>query len=97
MNMTTDAVAKEIVPAPPLPPPVIRVASLRADEKPVAVEKAESVVEENAFFKRVKTTFTFLNPNARVMAGELEFPIPDGASVCGTVGRPFPHVAGHVV
>jgi len=70
-------------PLPPLPPPVIHVPDMRADEKPVAVEKAESVVSENTFFKRVRTTFTFVNPNPRVMAGEFEFPIPDGAFVCG--------------
>jgi len=67
----------------PEPPPVIRVVDLRADEKPVDVKKEESVVAENAFFKRVKASFVFTNPNSRVMAGELEFPIPDGAVVCG--------------
>ncbi|MBO4448353.1 MAG: hypothetical protein J5807_02580, partial [Kiritimatiellae bacterium] len=84
MNTDTNAFAQKILP-PPLPPepPVVRVLNLRADEKPVAVEKAETVVEEDAFFKRVKATFTFTNPNARVMAGEFEFPIPEGAFVCG--------------
>ena len=70
-------------PLPPLPPPAIRVVDLRADEKPVAVEKAEATVEENALFRRTKATFTFTNPNARVMSGEFEFPIPEGAFVCG--------------
>jgi len=81
-----NAQSKSIVPRPhpiPLPPPVIRIENIRADEKPVDVEKKESVVAENAFFKRVKTSFVFTNPNPRVMAGELEFPIPDGAFVCG--------------
>ena len=72
---------------PPLPPPVIRIENIRADEKPVDVEKKESVVAENAFFKRVKTSFVFTNPNPRAMAGELEFPIPDGAFVA-TSGLP---------
>ena len=62
---------------------MIRIENIRADEKPVDVEKKESVVAENAFFKRVKTSFVFTNPNPRIMAGELEFPIPDGAFVCG--------------
>jgi tetratricopeptide (TPR) repeat protein len=66
-----------------IPPPVIRVVDLRADEKPVAVEQSETVVAENAFFRRVRTTFTFTNPNPRVMAGEFEFPIPEEAFVCG--------------
>ena len=71
------------VPEPPIPPPGIRVVDLRSSEKPVAVEKTEVVVSENVFFKRVKATFTFLNPNQRTMAGEFEFPIPSGAFVCG--------------
>ena len=70
-------------PLPPLPPPGIRVVDLRSDEKPVEVAKAESVVEENALFQRTKATFTFTNPNARAMSGEFEFPIPEGAFVCG--------------
>ena len=81
-----NAQSKSIVPRPhpiPLPPPVIRIENIRADEKSVDVEKKESVVAENAFFKRVKTSFVFTNPNPRIMAGELEFPIPEGAFVCG--------------
>ncbi len=80
------ASAKELMPRPlpdPLPPPVIRVLDMEADEKPVAAEKSESVVGENTLFRRVRATFVFTNPNARVMEGEFEFPIPDGASVCG--------------
>jgi len=71
------------VPMPSLPPPGIRVVDLRSNEKPVEVAKAESVVEENALFRRTKATFTFTNPNARAMSGEFEFPIPEGAFVCG--------------
>lgn len=76
----------KLVPRPPVrpfPQPVINVGSLRQDEKPVTVETTEAVVAENAFFKRVKTSFVFTNPNSRAMSGELEFPIPDGAIVCG--------------
>ncbi len=76
--------AQTIIPRPgPLPPPGVRVSDLRANEKPIAVEKAEKTIEENAFFSRVRATFTFTNPNERQMAGEFEFPIPEGASVCG--------------
>ena len=70
-------------PIPLIEPPVIRPVDLRADEKPIAVEKSETVVEENAYFTRVRASFTFLNPNARVMQGDFEFPIPQGAFVCG--------------
>lgn len=70
-------------PLRPLPMPVVTVGDLRADETNVVVETKETVASENAFFKRVKVNLTFTNPNARVMSGELEFPIPDGAFVCG--------------
>lgn len=78
--------AKVIMPRPPLRPlpmPVVMVGDLRQNETNVVVETAEDVVAENEFFQRVKTTLTFTNPNARAMSGELEFPIPDGAFVCG--------------
>ena len=76
--------AKVIVPRPPLrPTPVITVGDLRQNETNVIVEAKETVAAENAFFRRVKVNLTFTNPNARVMSGELEFPIPEGAFVCG--------------
>ena len=80
------SVSGKIMPRPPLRPlpmPVVTVGDLRQNETNVVVETAEDVVAENEFFKRVKTTLTFTNPNARAMSGELEFPIPDGAFVCG--------------
>ena len=69
--------------SPPVEPPVVRPVDLRANEQPIAVEKTEAVVEENAYFKRVKVSFVFTNPNSRVMQGDLEFPIPVDAVVCG--------------
>ena len=81
-----DVSAKVIMPRPPLRPhpmPVVTVGDLRADETNVVVDTKETVSAENAFFRRVKVNLTFTNPNARVMSGELEFPIPDGAFVCG--------------
>ena len=85
LPLTMNAQSKTVIPVPepPIPLPEIRVVDLRSSEKPVAVEKSEAVVSENVFFKRVKATFTFLNPNQRTMAGEFEFPIPAGAFVCG--------------
>ena len=71
-----------IVPAPPRPV-VFRPTRIKADEKPVVVETAREVVADNGLFQRVETTITFTNPNARVFEGELELPIPDGATVCG--------------
>lgn len=79
LGAKTTAPAQIVLPRPP----VIHVTDLRADEQSIKVETSESVVAENPFFKRVKTKFTFTNPNIRAMAGELEFPIPEGAVVCG--------------
>ena len=75
--------ATPLPPVEPRPQPLIRVDNLRANEKPVKVETSGETVDENGFFRRVKTVFAFTNPNARQMSGELEFPIPDGAFVCG--------------
>ena len=67
----------------PAPMPVIRVSDLRKNEKSVKVEKTERTVAENALFVRVCASFVFTNPNARVMQGDFEFPIPVDAVVCG--------------
>ncbi len=78
------ALAQKIIPPPrPMPQPLVHVADLRADEKPVIVATEAKIAADNGLFRRVETTITFTNPNARVFAGELEFPIPDGATVCG--------------
>ena len=74
-------VEPRIVPAP-LPPPILRPVDPRENEEPIKVEKSEETVEENAYFKRVRTSFVFTNPNARTMQADFEFPIPEGASVC---------------
>ena len=71
-----------VVPETPRPI-VFRPTRIKADEKPVVVETAREVVADNGLFQRVETTITFTNPNARVFEGELELPIPDGATVCG--------------
>ncbi|MCR5751445.1 MAG: DUF2135 domain-containing protein [Kiritimatiellae bacterium] len=83
------AQSQESVPSPrvpaPEPPaePVFRPKSLLKEEKPVIVETAREIAEENALFRRVSTTITFTNPNGRVFEGELDFPLPSGATVCG--------------
>ena len=86
LTLVAGAQEKSIVPAPPEPPvptPVFRPKLLRENEKPVIVETAREIVAENALYSRVATTITFTNPNERAFEGELEFPLPDGATVCG--------------
>ena len=67
----------------PLPEPAIRIVDARADEKPVAIATASEVVESNGLYRRVRTSFTFTNPNPRSMSCDLEFPIPEATTVCG--------------
>ena len=78
----TLAAQTKIVPAP-IPPVIFRPQVIRADEKPVIFETKREIASENGLVQRVETTITFTNPNARDFEGELEFPLPDGATVCG--------------
>ena len=82
-----DVLRRPSVPSPtivprPLPPPTI-VVNTRDDEKPMTVEAYKVDAQVNGLFATVSTTITFGNPNGRVLEGELEFPLPEGASVCG--------------
>ena len=85
--LTSGAKESGFVPVPfePLPQlrPVFRPSRLDASERPVLVESEVKIVADNGLFRRIETTITFTNPNSRVFEGELEFPIPEGASVCG--------------
>ena len=74
------AVAKEVVPRPE---PVFVPRVVHTNEQPVAVSCASEAEASNGLYRLVKTTITFTNPNSRVFEGELEFPVPDGATVCG--------------
>ena len=63
--------------------PVVRPVDLRADEKPTTVEAWHVEARVSGVFATVTTAFTVRNPNARPLEGALEFPLPDGARVCG--------------
>ena len=69
-------------PVPPVPPPILRV-TLRDKEKPMEITSYAVDARVNGLFATVSTTLSFRNPNGRVLEGELEFPLPEGASVCG--------------
>ena len=71
------------LPMPPEPPPVFNPAGLRDGEKPVEVSSSSETTESNGLYRRVRTVITFTNPNDRDFSGDLEFPVPDGATVCG--------------
>ena len=67
---------------PPVPPPVLRV-NVRENEKPMTIDSFGVDAQVNGLFATVRVLIVFGNPNGRVLEGELEFPLPDGASVCG--------------
>ena len=86
LSLVSGAQVKSVMPEPPempIPPPVFRPRELRENEKPVIVESVREIAAENGLFSRVSATITFTNPNERVFEGELEFPLPEGATVCG--------------
>ncbi|HWB58919.1 MAG TPA: VIT domain-containing protein [Chthoniobacteraceae bacterium] len=69
-----------------IPPPLIPKMVLPRMPEPLIPAKltqmdvSAHIVGLNA---EVTTTMTFLNPNHRVLEGDLEFPLPDGAGVTG--------------
>jgi len=72
------------VPTLPVPePPVVRPPRLDADEKPPEIESYSVEARVNGAFASVSALIVVANPNSRALEGNLEFPLPDGASVCG--------------
>jgi hypothetical protein len=63
-----------------LPPPRLVV---RAAESPVTISALDVRVVVQGLAAETTETVTFQNPNGRVLEGELEFPLPDGAAVTG--------------
>lgn len=63
--------------------PVFTPKNTVAGEVPVAIETESRIVADNGLYRTVETMMVFTNPNSRVFDGELEFPVPDGATVCG--------------
>lgn len=66
---------------PPFPPPRIEVRV--PDVGPMQTREMSVVAKVNGLHAVVETTLVFHNPNARDLEGELIFPLPDGAAVCG--------------
>jgi len=67
---------RRVVPQPPtikLPP----------GEQPVEIISARYDLDVRGLHAETTATLVFRNPNRRALAGDLEFPLPDGATVCG--------------
>ncbi|HEX4382535.1 MAG TPA: VIT domain-containing protein, partial [Myxococcales bacterium] len=54
-----------------------------ATEQPIEVASLDTRVLIHGLFAQTEQTIVFRNPNGRVLDGELEFPLPDGATVNG--------------
>jgi Ca-activated chloride channel family protein len=79
----TVLVAAAAVAQPMIPrffPPQIRVPEA---EKPIEVAALDVHVVIHGLNAETTQTVTFFNPNSRVLEGDLEFPLPDGATVSG--------------
>ncbi len=68
-------------PLPPLPPPSMRLADTNAT--PMQTRELSVDATVRGLYATVETTLVFHNPNGRILEGELVFPLPDGAAVCG--------------
>ena len=74
------AAAQVVRPPVLLPPPVLK---LPPNESPARIVRMDVRVTVSGLESETVTTLTFSNPNARQLAGDLEFPLPDGAAVAG--------------
>lgn len=66
---------------PPMPPPRIELRT--PDVGPMETREMSVTARVDGLHAVVETTIVFHNPNARILEGELVFPLPDGAAVCG--------------
>lgn len=78
------ALAQIIVPPPGLiffRPPQLELNDTNA--APMQVQEMSVAASVRGLFATVDTTLVFHNPNPRLLEGDLVFPLPDGAAVCG--------------
>lgn len=66
---------------PRIPAPRIQVST--PDVGPMQTRELSVTARVDGLYAVVETTMLFHNPNARELEGELVFPLPDGAAVCG--------------
>jgi len=75
MVCATSAVGQTVAP--------IRLAIGESVEKPIVIRNVESKVVVEGMLAETRLTMTFFNPNGRRLAGDLTFPLPEGATVSG--------------
>ena len=69
-------------PIPPLPPVVIKLPIID-NLLPVQVTEVEIEASVDGILTETTVTMTLHNPNGRILEGELNFPLPSGATVAG--------------
>lgn len=65
----------------PIPPPQIELSD--TNSLPMQVKELSLAASVRGLHATVETTMIFHNPNPRLLEGDLVFPLPDGAAVCG--------------
>ena len=84
LAIVSDGMAQRRPPPPgviPLPPP--RMELTDTNSVPMQVREYSVAAAVRGLHATVETTMVFHNPNSRLLEGELVFPLPDGAAVCG--------------
>ncbi|MBQ6474322.1 MAG: tail protein X [Victivallales bacterium] len=69
-------------PQPPLPPIEVKFPRME-NVMPIQVSEVDIEAEIDGILAETQVTLRLRNPNARVLEGELCFPLPAGATVCG--------------
>ena len=64
-------------------PPIIEVERIQQDEQAIEIGAYSVDAHVDGMYAHVTTEFTIINKNSRVFEGELEFPLPDGATISG--------------
>ncbi len=76
-------IAALVAPAAAQDVPPIRLVAGEGAEKPIIIRAVESKVVVQGMLAETRLTMTFFNPNSRRLAGDLTFPLPEGATVSG--------------
>lgn len=66
-----------------LPPPILTVPDAPKDSQAVVIEKADILVQAVGPLMKTTLTLRFRNKTDRILEGELAFPLPEGAALCG--------------
>lgn len=81
---------QEPIPAPlpapsssPTPAPPLITVPGEKEPNPIGVERADIVIESVGILSKTTVTLTFRNNTARILEGELAFPLPEGAVLSG--------------